>query len=141
MRIEMWRDDRGRRWAIAVAETRRERRRGLLGLEALGSRQGLALRRCRSVHTIGMRFPIDVVALDRWSVVRSVRTVAPGRFVAPRPGVRHVLELAARSGVRPGDRFAPQTPISTTSPERSSTRARGSRSGIDARTSSAARRR
>ena len=124
-----------------MAETRRERRRGLLGLEGLGPREVLALTPCRSVHTIGMRFPIDVVALDRWSVVRSVRTVPPGRLVAPRPGVRQVLELAARSGVRSGERFAPQTPISTTSPERSSTKARGSRSGIDARTSPAARRR
>ncbi len=41
--------------------------------------------RCRSVHTFGMRFPIDVVFLDRhgWPIAIQ-RGVKPGRIVRHR---------------------------------------------------------
>ena len=142
MRIETWRTSGGDRWTIAIAETRAERRRGLLGLDRLGPRSGLALPRCRSVHTFGMAFPLDVVVLDRRHVVRRVLRVPPRRVVPPRFRRGHILELSALSGVRVGDRFVPDDhATSTTSPERRSTTVRGVSAGIEARTSSAARRR
>ena len=142
MRIETWRTSVGERWTIAIAETRAERRRGLLGLDRLGARSGLALLRCRSVHTFGMAFPLDVVVLDRHLTVRRVVRVPARRVVAPRFHGGHILELSARSGVRIGDRFVrdPQ-PTSTASPERCSTTVLGVSAGIEARTSSTARRR
>jgi uncharacterized membrane protein (UPF0127 family) len=61
--------------------------------------------RCRSVHTLGMRFPILVASLDRQGHVIRVRTMPPRRLMLPRPGVRSVLECPAGADVRPGDRF------------------------------------
>ncbi len=59
-----------------------ERLRGLLGLPSLGPGAALVIERCGAVHTVGMRFPIDVVFLDRaWRVVRVVRNVQPGRLM------------------------------------------------------------
>jgi hypothetical protein len=52
-----------------------------------------------------MRFPIGVALLDRDLVVRSVRTVRPGRFVLPRLGIRQVLECAEGIDLRSGDRL------------------------------------
>jgi hypothetical protein len=63
------------------------------------------LRRCRSIHTFGMRIPITVACLDRWLGVRWVAVVPPRRVVLPRHGIRHVLELASDADVRPGDRL------------------------------------
>lgn len=78
----------------------------LLGLALLGPGRagpGLLLPGCRAVHTIGMRFPLDVVFLDRaGAVLRVERRVPPGRFVADRRAAA-VLELAAgASGAGPG---------------------------------------
>ena len=44
--------------SVEVASTHADRVRGLLGRDGLEG--GLLLPRCRSVHTMGMRFPIDV---------------------------------------------------------------------------------
>lgn len=88
-----------------VPETRRERMGGLLGRPPLGADVALLLERTRSVHTFGMRFPISAAMLDRDLVVRSVRRMPPGRFLLPRPGVRHVLECAESADLRPGDRL------------------------------------
>ena len=98
-------DPRGVRWVVDVPESRRERIRGLLGTSSLGRGHGMLLERCRSVHTFGMRFPIDVVLLDRAHRVVAVRRVPPGRVTMPRPGVRHVLECPEGSGLRAGDRL------------------------------------
>jgi hypothetical protein len=64
--------------------------------------------RARSVHTIGMRFPIRVAFLGEPDaagrrVVRRVVEMAPGRVALPWPGVRAVLELAAEADVRVAD--------------------------------------
>ena len=84
-------------WKLYRPETTRERTRGLLDLD-LGENEGLLLPRCRSVHTFGMRFVIDVVLLDReWRPVRVI-AMRPGRLLLPRPRVRHVLEVAAGRG-------------------------------------------
>ena len=52
---------------------------------------------CSSIHTIGMRYPIDVVFVDREArVVRVSAQVRAGRMRFA-PGARGVLEL--RSGI------------------------------------------
>ena len=58
-----------------------DRMRGLLGRDALGPAAALLIEHCGAVHTLGMRFAIDLVFLDRaWRVTRVVRNVRPGRF-------------------------------------------------------------
>ncbi|MCX4916735.1 DUF192 domain-containing protein [Streptomyces sp. NBC_00687] len=82
------------------ASTARARRRGLLGRD--GIEGALLLTPASSVHTLGMRFPIDVAYLDRASRVLAVRTMRPGRVGLPRPRARAVLEAEAGSMERWG---------------------------------------
>ena len=61
------------------------RLRGLAALEDLPGEHGLLLPRTRSVHTFGMRFPIDVVFVDRdLRVLRVVRDLRPRRIATCR---------------------------------------------------------
>lgn len=78
---------------VRVAETRRERMRGLIGSAPLRPGTGLLLERTRSVHTLGMRWTITAALLDRELRILTVVRVPPNRVMAPRRGVRHVLEL------------------------------------------------
>jgi uncharacterized membrane protein (UPF0127 family) len=64
-----------------VAGTSAERRAGLLGRESLPPGQGLWIVPCEAVHSFFMKFPIDVVYLDRNQRVRKVtRALAPWRL-------------------------------------------------------------
>ncbi|MFF8374705.1 DUF192 domain-containing protein [Streptomyces sp. NPDC015661] len=91
---------------LDVAASYRTRRRGLLGRDGIAG--ALLIVRTNSVHTFGMRFPIDVAYLDGSFTVRSVVTMRPGRLGMIRPRGRHVLEAEAGAmagwGVRPGVR-------------------------------------
>jgi uncharacterized membrane protein (UPF0127 family) len=92
-----------------LAESPFRRLRGLLGKRGLDADEGLLLRPAGSVHTWFMRFPIDVVFLDReLAVVGAVTRLRPWR-AAGRRRARAVLELPAgaveRAGLLPGDRL------------------------------------
>ena len=66
----------------------------------------LVLQPCRQVHTIGMRFPIDVAFCARDGRVLRVRTMRPGRVSPVVWRARFVVEATAgafeRWGVRRG---------------------------------------
>jgi len=101
---------------VDVATTRAARRRGLLGRRSLGANEGLLLTPCIAVHTAFMRFPIDVVFIDRnGRVVRIVSNVRPWRMTGSLRA-RAVIELAAgtaaATAIQPGDRLyiAPAAP-------------------------------
>ena len=92
---------------VELAVTRTDRRRGLLGRDALDLSAGMMLAPCVAVHTAFMRFPIDVVFVDREGVVRKiVRDLKPWRIAAA-PRAYAALELAAgiERDVMPGDRL------------------------------------
>lgn len=79
---------------LEIAATRTARRRGLMGRDGLAPGGGLWIVPSRGVHTCGMRFAIDVVALDARGVVVDVVTdLRPWRLRLPRPGTFGVLEL------------------------------------------------
>ncbi len=82
--------------SIQIAESFAARLVGLLGRRELGCEEGLLIKPGGSVHTLGMRFAVDVLFLDRrLRILRIVAALLPGRFaVAPR-GTRSVLEIAA----------------------------------------------
>lgn len=88
----------GRDWArVTLAERPLARLRGLLGREALPSGEALLIPRCGAIHTVGMRFALDVVFFDRhWRICRVCRDVRPGRLLLW-GGWRaaHALECAA----------------------------------------------
>jgi uncharacterized membrane protein (UPF0127 family) len=98
---------RGVRLRVEVPETRLERMRGLLGREGLEPDEALLLTQTRSVHTVRMRFTILVALLGDGMNVLETRVVRPGRLLRAGGGTRHVLELAAATGVRAGDLLLP----------------------------------
>jgi uncharacterized membrane protein (UPF0127 family) len=81
--------------------------KGLLGRSALPSGEGLLIRPTSGVHTAFMRFPIDVVFLDRELRVLAVRPDVRPWHAAARRGAHAALELpageAARQDLEEGD--------------------------------------
>jgi len=95
--------------AVELADTRATRRRGLLGRDSLDASTALVISPCFSIHTVNMRFAIDVVFVDRQGVVvRMLSDLKPWRL-AITPRARAVIEMAAGAlrgrDVRVGDRL------------------------------------
>src|SRR3954471_11449295 len=92
-----------------VADGPLARMRGLLGRDELPPGEGILLRPASSIHTALMRFPIDVVFLDRALVVLRVVPELPPWRTAMRARAHAALELAAgeaaRRGVEVGERL------------------------------------
>lgn len=91
---------------VALAQSFLQRLRGLLGHRPLRAGEALWLAQCGSIHTLGMRYPIDVVFLDRDGHVTKVCEAVPPQ--AARGSLRAVSALefrageAAALGIRPG---------------------------------------
>jgi len=84
--------------------------KGLIGRDGLEDGTGLWIVGCRAIHTFGMRFPIDVVFLDReLSVKKVVQGVGPFQPMIYCLPAKSVLELPEgtieRAQVRVGDRI------------------------------------
>jgi uncharacterized membrane protein (UPF0127 family) len=88
-----------------VADSARARRRGLLGRDHVEG--ALVLRPCRHVHTVLMKFPIDVALCDQHGRVLRTCTLRPWRIAPPVRGVEFVIEAEAdafaRWGLQTGD--------------------------------------
>jgi uncharacterized protein len=98
--------------ALAVADTHWTRLRGLLGLRPDDFRNGCGIwiTPCHGVHTLGMKFPIDVVYLDpAMTVIYIAPHVEPWRFTSILGRATSVLELpshkVAETGTALGDRI------------------------------------
>lgn len=69
---------------------------GLMGRSSIPAEQALLFPKCNSIHTYFMRFPIDVVFLDKQGVVLEVmEALGAWRFLLPRAKAKHVIELRA----------------------------------------------
>ena len=80
---------------LEVADSGPKRNKGLLGRDGLAPGEGLWIVPCESVHTFFMRFPIDLVYLDRKNRIKKVRSaVGPWRLSACL-SAHSVLELPA----------------------------------------------
>jgi uncharacterized membrane protein (UPF0127 family) len=87
---------------LYVARAFRARRRGLAKMAPLPDAHALRILKCNSVHTFGMRFPLDLVWLGRrGGVLRVDHDVRPGRV---KLCVRARSVVETRTGQ--GDRFA-----------------------------------
>jgi uncharacterized protein len=83
---------------VAVAIGPRARLLGLIGLSPEQAGAGLLIPRCASIHTFGMRFPIDVVFLDAEERPLALyRAVASRRLLGFR-AAHSVLEIPSRQG-------------------------------------------
>lgn len=79
-----------------------ERMRGLLGHPPLQPGEGILIQPCNSVHTLFMRYPIDVIYLDRNNaVLKLVPSLRPFRLSFG-AGAVAVLELGAHEAQRCG---------------------------------------
>jgi uncharacterized membrane protein (UPF0127 family) len=92
---------------IIVANTFFKRLAGLMGKDALPRGTALMLAPCCQVHTLFMKFHIDVIFLDRQYRVRQViENLPPWRISGPVRKSRMVVELAGgtlQKKVAPGD--------------------------------------
>jgi uncharacterized membrane protein (UPF0127 family) len=88
-----------------VADARSARRRGLLGRDHLDG--AIVLRPCRWVHTIGMRFPLDIAFLSDDGTVVKTMQMHQHRIGVPVWRANVVVEAEAgafaRWGLRVGD--------------------------------------
>ena len=79
---------------IAVAETSLSRMVGLLGKRGLEPGSGLLIYPSQSIHTVAMRFPIDVIFVDRnWRVLYLRPQMVPYRLTGIHWRARCVIEL------------------------------------------------
>ena len=89
---------RGHCLVVPIAATFRSRTLGLAWLDRSRAGSGLLLPRCRSVHTFGVRFELDLVFLDsRGACLKVCRAVRPQRFIGCRRAVT-VLEIVPEAG-------------------------------------------
>lgn len=89
-----------------VATSFRTRFRGLAWRERADAGSGLLIPRCSSVHTLGMRFELDLYFLDAEGQVIAVRRRVPPRRVFWHRGSSAILEIPSpprgESSGRPG---------------------------------------
>jgi uncharacterized membrane protein (UPF0127 family) len=85
---------------VAVAATVATRLRGLLARPPLRPDQGLLLSPCNMVHTVGMRYPLDVVFLRHDGRVLHVAQQVPSNRLRLCWRARYTLELAAGTAAR-----------------------------------------
>jgi uncharacterized membrane protein (UPF0127 family) len=83
---------------VRVAKGPRARLLGLAYLDRADAGAGLLIPRCSSIHTFGMRFPLDLFFLGECGEVVAVRRRVPPRRLAFCRGARAVLELPAEEG-------------------------------------------
>ncbi len=66
---------------VTVANTPLKRMRGLLGKKEFPQGQALVLDPCNSIHMLFMRFPIDVLFVDKNNrVVKAISSIMPFRL-------------------------------------------------------------
>ena len=75
------------------ATSRGSRARGLLGRDGIDG--AMVLAPCRSVHTLGMRFALDVAYLDEQGVVIKLARMNRNRIGLPVWKARSVIEAEA----------------------------------------------
>jgi len=118
-RFAVWNGSRGSIVAenVELADTPRARRVGLLKHAELRPDEGMWIYPSQAIHTFWMRFPIDVVFLDRRRRVKRVyQRLPPFRLTRFVWGAASVLELApgtvARGRIEVGDELL-FTPLET----------------------------
>jgi len=93
--------------SVDMADSSSKRRTGLLKHERLEPGEGLWIVPCESVHTFFMKFPIDLVYLDKRRRVRKVRKAVPAWRLSACLTAHSILELPAgtieETGTQAGD--------------------------------------
>jgi len=86
---------------------------GLLGRDGLQPGSAMLLRPCGSIHTVGMRFSLDVIFVDSdMRVTKVVRGLKPGRLCLGGRGAKAAIEMESGSLELTG--IVPGVPLRTT---------------------------
>ena len=81
---------------VQVASTSLTRMVGLLGRSGLDAGGGLWIKPSSGVHTIGMKFTIDVIGLDKNNrVIKLWKRLVPQRITSVHWNMKSVIELPA----------------------------------------------
>jgi len=81
---------------VIVAEGLFKRMKGLLGKSEMRHGESLWIKPCNSIHTLFMKFPIDVIFLNRkCEVIAIIKNLKPNRMTRLYPKATSVLELPA----------------------------------------------
>lgn len=91
--MQIWSNEQCLVPRLTVADSFARRFIGLMGRRSMEADEGLLLKRCGSIHTCFMHFPIDVIYLSRAYTVLDSETVKPWRMGTLVKGAAHVLEL------------------------------------------------
>lgn len=81
--------------SLEAAKSSARRTKGLLGRRGLAPGEGLWIVPCEAVHTFGMKFPIDLVYLDRKHRVKKVRSNVPPWRLSACLVAHSIIELPA----------------------------------------------
>jgi uncharacterized membrane protein (UPF0127 family) len=96
-----------------IADSSKTRKTGLLKHDQLEPGEGLWITPCEGVHTVGMKFPIDVLFLDKRRKVVKIRASMPRWRIAACLWAHSVLELpsgtAAATKTTRGDQLEFET--------------------------------
>ena len=99
---------------LEVAGDSASRRKGLLGRDGLDAGCAVAIAPCQGVHTFGMRFAIDIVAVTREGVVVKIRSSVPRRRIVLALRAFAIIELesgaANTADLQVGDRLQVSPP-------------------------------
>ena len=90
------------------ADTFSKRLMGLMGRKSIGKNEALILRNCGTIHTFFMKFPIDIVFLDRNMIAVKVLRRFNTYRIAACPKAAHTIELMSGSlpdNIGPGDKI------------------------------------
>jgi hypothetical protein len=92
---------------LEVANTSAKRNKGLLGRTCLNPGEGLWIIPCEAVHTVGMKFNIDLIYLDRKHRIKKIRRNVPPWRISGCLLAHSVIELPAGTAhatqTEPGD--------------------------------------
>lgn len=79
---------------IEIADTWWSRMRGFLGRPQPSTGEGMLLVPCRAVHMRGMKYPLDVMFIDRSGrIVSLYRSLQPGKMTRRQRDAEFALEL------------------------------------------------
>ncbi len=81
---------------VTVAGSIFARMKGLLGKKCLKDGEGMYFEPCSSIHTLFMKFPIDVLFIDKGNIViHIIKTLKPFRFSGVYINAKACIELAS----------------------------------------------
>lgn len=94
---------------LQTADTFYARFRGLMGRPSIPENAGLMIKPCNSIHCFFMKFPIDVLFLDKEDrVVHISKSMKPGSISPVVKGAKYVIEANATKlsgSIQNGDRI------------------------------------